>query len=230
MDPVAISSRAVGDTCAASSVSGWSLGGPGEHLAGGDHGPAESGSQNAGTTVGERHGRRAVGDNHTQVMAGGGCLDQHVGAGGQPQATQPVGVHVWLVPQEVDRTGDVVLPAPTPAVRASLTFSGAAGVVEQNSVPVLGQQLGVLHRAVANAARAVHDDDRRPVLRGHVPPGQTQPVRRVEGDRLEGGPGWGCDLPSVHVGLHHPDPDRQHEELSQHRSGHHRDTAVDPSA
>ena len=101
----------------------------------------------------------------------------------RPSAADPRRVDVGAPAEEGHRAGDVLRPAPAERVRAALALAAPTCVVDEDAVPVPGEQLGMADRTGAVAAAAVHDDHRGPVPRRDVPAREAKAVAGRELDR-----------------------------------------------
>src|SRR5829696_7863627 len=134
--------------------------------------------------VGERLGRRAVGDHSLQVAVLGGYLEEDIGACREAQPANALRVHVGSCPQERERAGDIVRPTPTEGVRRAFALAAAARVVHEDAIAVVPEQLCMADCTGAVASAPVHDHDGGAVPRWSEPAGELEPVRGLEGDGL----------------------------------------------
>ena len=146
---------------------------------------------------------RPVGDDCAQPRLARGGLEQHLGAEGDPEAGDLVGVHVGPPRQPADRGVHRWLGVGAEPVRVTVALAVAWVVDREYAVAVAGEHADVRGHALAAAARAVAEQHGGPVVRRDVPAGQPPPVRGLERDLLVGDPERGLlDRPARRVRDH----------------------------
>ena len=101
----------------------------------------------------------------------GGRLDHHLAAHREPDAPDPIRVDVGPAPEIVDGGVHVPLALPAEDVRVALALALAAAVEEEDAVPVADEH----PRLPLCTPPPWKGDDRRAVLRGHVPALELRP-------------------------------------------------------
>jgi hypothetical protein len=103
-------------------------------------------------------------------------MEHQLASDGQPEAADPLRVHVGPALEEGDRGLDVLLAFPAEPVRVALAFARSAAVEQQDAIAVPYEHARLRLRAVAARERD-HDGA---VPGRHVPAGKLEAVARGE--------------------------------------------------
>jgi len=127
-----------------------------------------------GPQLGDAALGRAVSNDGPDLRVCRRRAEQHLGAQRKPQRADQVAC--FALAQESDRCANVARALPAEAVGRAAALAVPAHVQREDAVPVFGQHDRVIAHALARAARAVQQDDRRAVGGWCVP--------RLEGDAI----------------------------------------------